>query len=232
MVVEEQPMVKRVFFVFLLVTAVCSFLFGSDIDVLTGNRWFVLTEVEWLNDPGDVEFQQIFLDKDIYKIKYAKNFITTYIFTSENEMKYDFDAERVWTIRFKDNYSMLIERKKADPRLLAVSFRDGEMVDPKRPILGKWLFDPGGKFISENRLIREDDWIMLMYLPKLPFFAFPEGYSLVKRTGEGTFETDGTFGFDRFRIEIIDEDNLTLTPLFDESPKEGHIGPVTLRRVP
>ena len=224
-------MVTKAVCIFFMLSSLTGYLFGGDADVLTENSWYVLTEVEWLSDPGDVVFQSIETGKIVYKTRYALHYITTFIFNSKDVVQYDFDTKIQWTIRFKDNYNMLIERKKSDPRLLAVSFREGEMVDPERPILGRWLFKDG-RFRFENRLIREDDWIILMYLPELPYFAFPEGYSLVKRTGEGTFETDGTFGFDRFRIEIIDEDNLTLTPLFDESPKKGHIGPVTLRRVP
>jgi hypothetical protein len=108
--------------------------------------------------------------------------------------------------------------------------RVGEQSDPAFPLVGTWGMLPN---LTEYRMLAPTDCIYYMEINKeIPHWAIRRGTYLLKQTGENTFETVSSFYDGRLQLEIMNDREILLTPLFTlPEDEEGIVAPLIITRM-
>lgn len=135
---------------------------------------------------------------------------TDKLYTLDN----DFSNDK-YHIEFRDNFSRLIFRE--DGKFIVSITRSSEQINKEYPLIGIWGKLP---YLTEYRMVDPKDCLYYMEITSpftgrgLPGDATRMGTYLLKQTGKNKFETVTAFPDGHFKLEIINEKQLILTPLF------------------
>ncbi|MCL2444159.1 MAG: hypothetical protein FWD13_11955, partial [Treponema sp.] len=134
-----------------------------------------------------------------------------------------------YDIEFSNNYTNLTWRK--DGYSYGRQERIGEQANHEYPLVGTWGSLP---FLTEYRLIDPADCLYYMEIDKeIPDWAVRSGTYLLKQTGENVLETISSFPDGWLKLEIIDERQILLRPLFTlPDDEEGIVGLLAMHRNP
>ncbi|MCL2442085.1 MAG: hypothetical protein FWD13_01300 [Treponema sp.] len=169
----------------------------------------------------------------LYQVR-LRNDLFYFLYQTETEEKKLYTigttfGSEPFDVEFRDNYSRLIRNR--NNYIFSAGNRVGEQINNKYPLVGIWGSLPS---LTEYRLIDPADCLYYMEIDKeIPDWAVRSGTYLLKQTGENVLETISSFPDGWLKLEIIDERQILLRPLFTlPDDEEGIVGLLTMHRNP
>jgi len=216
---------------------------GENYDLLTDHYWY-LADGRRLEDPSvqtydwvgpmtpRVIFRILEIPSNSIVYQYRlRNERFTLLYQNENVNKLNI-IENTFTNGFYDvelenNFSILTLRK--DGMSHGIQNRVGEQTNSNYPLIGIWGKLP---YLTEYRLVNHEDCLYYMEIDKeIPFWAVRRGTYLIKQIDDKTFETVSSFPDGQLRLEIRDEREILLRPLFSLPDNEdGLVAPLVMHR--
>jgi len=202
-------------------------------DWLIKHNWFLDSEYI-INEPYRVVFKklEILPGTIMYQRRLRRETFSIGYQTNKQDKLFilkDTFYEGVYDVQFGINYSTLslVEGRTN----YGLQNRVGKQENKNYPLVGIWGSLP---YLTEYRIVDPKNCFIYMEIEKqYPFWAIREGTYLLKQIDEKTFETVSSFPDGRLRLEVKDEKNISLVPLFNlPDDEKGRLDPLIIHRFP
>jgi len=225
---------KKLFFYTLFFTISLSLFAEEKYDWLINNNWQLETEFFDIYKPSKVKFRklEIIPKSTMYQDRLRNLSFTLQYQTDEKDKLFILErssSNGYYEVKFGDNYTTLSLTLNGRP--YGTQERVGKQENKNYPLVGIWGKLP---YLTERRIIDPKDCYVFMEIEeKLPMMAVREGHYLLKQINEKTYETVSSFPDGLLRLTVENENEITLTPLFQLPKGEGGILLLlTIKRVP
>jgi hypothetical protein len=224
---------KKIIFVVLFFMVSLSLFAQEKYDWLIKYNWFLVSEYI-IHEPYQVVFRklEILSGNIMYQRRLRKETFSIGYQTDKQDKLFilkDTFYEGVYDVKFHNGYTALslIEGNTN----YGLQNRVGVQENKNYPLVGIWGRLP---YLTEYRIVDPKDCFIYMEIKKqYPFWAIREGTYLLKQIDDKTFETVSSFPDGRLRLEIKDEKEIILTPLFTlPNDEKGRLDPLTIIRFP
>jgi len=222
-----------------------SYLVWDEHDLLTDHYWSIsdgryiedrmIQTYDWVGPmtPRAI-FKRINIPSksEIY-IEKLRNVRFTLVYQVEKKDKlYQIDnsfSNNVYDIKYNNNFSIL--KLEKDGYSHGTQTRIGDQIYPNDPLIGIWGRLPN---LTEYRPVDPLGCVFYMEIDKeIPFWAVRRGTYLLKQVADNVFETVSSFPDGMLRLEIIDDRQILLRPLFTlPEDEEGLVDLLILNRSP
>ena len=213
-------------------------LLGDDYDLLTDHYWGVsdgryledqsVSSYNWVGDMTPrVIFRKLELPEGsvLYQRRLRNEYFMLLYQTDNKTLLYKLEdsfESRVFYVTIDSNISTGIKNLvlSSNGYLYSNQDRAGGTNDINHPLAGIWGRAPN---LTEYRVADYSGCYYYMEIDKeIPFWAVRRGSYVLKQTGENTFETSSPFPDGGLRLEVINDRNILLRPLF--TTPEGERG--------
>lgn len=164
---------------------------------------------------------------DVYQVRLRKEMFYFLYQTEERNKFYPIGTAfgaGSFEINFGENFAFMTLNREGIP--WGRRNRVNQQENSNYPLVGIWGEAP---FVSEYRLVDPIDCIYYMEIDKeIPNWAVREGTYLLKQTGESIFETISSFPDGRLRLEVRNNREILLRPLFTPPDDEEGLADILI----
>jgi len=234
---------KNNIFCILLLTVSLPLIAEENYDWLTtGRSWWVEDGRElvdpkadfiYWNKPPNVKFEKLEIPPGsiVYQGQ-LRNELFYFVYETEEEPNKLYSigsvyGTRPWQVEFKDDYSFITEYRGTT--FWGSHHRVGKQENQRHPLVGIWGSLPA---LTEYRLSDSTDCLYYFEIDNIiPGWAVRKGTYLLKEIKENVFETISSFPEGKLRLEIRNEKQILVLPLFTAAKDERRrVAPLRIRR--
>jgi hypothetical protein len=205
-------------------------------DWLINYIWWLETDLFDMNEPPKVIFRKLEVIPGsimYYERLRRERFAIVYHQTEEPNKLYKLEdtlSNNIYDLAFSNNYTSLSIRWGNIPYPLQQN-RVGQQTNRNYPLVGVWGSLP---HLTEYRIVDPAGCYIYMEIAKqMPTWAIREGDYLLKQIDVNTFETVSPFPDGRLRLEVKNEKQISLIPLFTlPNDERGKVDPLLINRWP
>jgi hypothetical protein len=164
---------------------------------------------------------------DLYQVR-LRDELFYFLYQTEDKTKLHpigkaFGTE-VFDLEFRNNLSTISLTSNNIP--YGLQNRIGQQIDMHYPLVGVWGQLPS---LDEYKLVNSEDCLFYMEIDrKIPDYAVRKGTYLFKQLDDKTFESISSFPDGLLRLEVRNETQLILTPLFTLPDEYGSTSPLIM----
>jgi hypothetical protein len=204
-------------------------------DWLINHNWFLDSEYI-INKPYQVIFRklEILPESTMYQRRLRKERFTL-VYQTNQPNKFFIVEDTLYSgvcdINFGNSFVSISLVSLKDGTKHSLQNRVGTQENINYPLIGIWGSLP---YLTEYRIVESKDCFIYMEIKdQYPFWAIREGTYLLKQINEKTFETVSSFPDGRLKLEVKDEENISLVPLFTlPDDEKGRVDPLRIHRFP
>jgi len=239
---------KKIIICILLVLISISLMAEENYDWLTTGRFWWIEDgrelvdpkadfIYW-NRPPNAKFRKLEIPPGsvLYQVQ-LRNELFYFLYETEKEVNKQYPIGTAigtdpFEVEFNENFTHMARYSRAsdDRRTFWGGYnREGRQENQKYPLVGIWGVLPS---LNEYRLVDPSDCIYYLEIEEeIPGWAVRKGQYLLKKLKENIFETVSSFPEGCLRLEIRNEKQILLLPLFKAAKDERRrVAPLSVRR--
>jgi len=225
---------KKFIIYFLLISVSVSLWAQENYDWLIDQNW-IFESGYWEPDYNRLIIRKLDISAGsiLYQERFARERFYTVYQTDEINKLYslkDKYTDKIYDIEFRNDSNNLYI--KHDGKFYSNNKRNGKQANLKFPLIGIWGERP---YETEYRMVDHANCLYYIEITEpqigrgLPGNKIRMGTYLIKQVKKNVFETVSSFSDGLLRLEIINNNKILLTPLFNlPSDENGRIGPMSI----
>ena len=172
-------------------------------DFLIYNKWNAVYGIE-VEEVKIIKYYYS-LDKNIYKNKFYTDNSYLIEVMLESDLLKPIGNNITYKLSFRDN-GMIVRKNNIDSDGFSYTYNRYNEEGKKDDLLtGQWSRRRENSIFFETRLVTPDNYVYVIWVPRVGLSAISEGWHLLKYVDENIFESDETFGGDKITVRIFEE---------------------------